>query len=238
MRSKMIIILSALLSVVMLASCGKKQEQAAAKPTAQPVPVEEAKETVTGYLTSVKEKGMEQSTGYLAATASNNNAISEYYDLVDAMKDTVAAVAGDDVAASIVGEAKSMMSEKLEYTVKDTKQNSDGSVDVTAEITVPDFSTVDIGALDMNGAMMSIFGTTDYKEIALKFAERKGLSAADLVKYTDQNKLVADIFEAYKPELTQFFNKIAGSAATTVTTEHFTVKKQSDGSWKIAEMSE
>jgi len=237
MKTKMIIILSALLSAAMLASCGKKQEQQAqTKPDVQTA--EAAKETVTGYLTSVKEKGPDQSTDYLAATASNNNAVSDYYSLVDSMQSTIAAVAGDDVASSVVSEAKSMMSEKLEYTVKDAKENSDGSVDVTAEIKAPDFSTVNITALDMNSAMLSIFGTTDYKEIAQKFAERKGLSVLDLAKYTNQNKLVADIFEAYKPELTQFFNSLAGKAQTTVTTEHFTVKKQSDGSWKIAEMSE
>ena len=232
-----------LIALVMLASCTVPS-------TPQTKPEDEVKTTLSEFMSAVLSFDLEKAETY----TDNSGATDELTDKlnIDKITSTMEDSAGsflpsDKVTEFISSFAKKILS-SVKYEVKDVKVDGD-KADATVAITYPDFDSIDTSSadVDIEGLMTEAFGfnLTDVTTFMAKYAEKKGVSADELVTLFssgDQEALMNDMFVTFEPEFKKMFDlmgdKIVELTANKAKTDESTVKlkKDSNNNWKISDM--
>ena len=240
---KMTSIAALLIALVMLASC-------TAPSVPQSNPEDEVKTAVSNFMSAVLSFDLDKAKTY----ASDDGTVKELEEklnidkITSTMEDSAGGFLPECKATEYITDFAKKLLSTVKYEVKDVKINGD-TADATVAITYPDFESIDTSSSDVNieGLMAEAFGfdPTDVTTFMAKFAEKKGVSADELLTLFasgDQDALMNDLFEAFEPEFKKMFDlmgdKIVELTANKAKTDESTVKlkKDSNNDWKISDM--
>ena len=226
MKKKLILLTALVLSVTMLASCGKKEPAESA--------IKDADEAVE-YLEENKEK------------LTSDETVRESIDMNN-MIESVAVLAeeylGDEAVAKIKNDALDKVMDRVSYEVESARINPDNpkQVIVDAKVTVPSAQNTKIDDIDYMAIAAKVFGNMSQQEIAQLVMSRTGMSKEELkaAYESGSQSAINRIIAAFEPEIKQFsggaVDELLDSAGTEEKDAQFTLEKQG-GDWKIVDSS-
>lgn len=233
------------LSMSMLVSCGSQQvpEQVALSPE------EAVKTTVSDFFDAIIDYDFDMAKDYV----SNDEVVAELESsldmsvMLDAMSSSMGVDAEDILSESVVNNMVKKLMSTIEYKIDDVKVDNDNA-EATVTISIPDFSVFDYNTSDLVGMMEEAFGfdMSDQTALLQEYLDRKGITAAELATEfsgSSQEELMIDIFKTFSPEFEKLIDLMvdevinqAKSGNNEETTGDIKLEKDSDGTWKIAEI--
>lgn len=242
MKKRLFGIVSVIMMLAMLASCGVNTRES---------DIEAAKNTVIGMVNTIKSGNLDGIEDYFINNGDLKDDIDELKESFDFKKNFVGGM-GD--AAALFGEEKiDEMVEKLVVGVlgkincridsADIDNGDASRIKISATMSIPSADDMDIDDFDVEGMMMEIFGISSPEELATKWMEKEGLSLEDFVqKYAtaNQDDIAKAMMESFAPEMDAFidklFNEIIDAAKPEEENGEFILEKVGS-EWKIAEMN-
>ena len=217
----------------------------------QTKPEDEVKTTVSSYMSAVLKFDLDEASKFAVDDVSLNQLTDKVCvsKITESMRDTSGSFIPQDSVADYISILAKRLLSTITYEVKDVKINGNNA-DAAVMITYPDFEAIgnSNSNVDPMDLMKEAFGfdLTDSATFMQKYAEKKQMSAADLIaKFAngDQEALAKDVFETFKAEFTTAFEKMGDklieltqnkSISSDVTVK---LEKDKNNAWKITDMN-